>query len=473
MKKNFIQGSKIVVLGMLLSVGLSYVIASTSTWSNPPSGTPPYTNVAAPISEGSADQNKTGGLAIGTKPSGYSSFPRTNYMLDIAGKAFANHLFADDMGLGTPPSGQSTFPLTGTMLEADGVVSTTGLAVFGGAHSTSGITDDKLATGGADQPVCKDSTGKLKLCAAATKSQTYYYDSNGILATKGDLGTSVSTSTFIVPNGATSLTVTVTGGGAGGGAGAKSLWYYNTLGSAFTTGYAFGGGGGAGGNSTSISKTSTVAAGDSFSITVGKGGTGTSALTSVTNNGTSNTYTYSIGASGTPSLVKDGSSNIVAASYSGCGGTSAVSAAYHNITNPYYNWSGLTGSSNTNATDFGGEGGRAGKTYTSGAALTCLASTQGFWSNITYGTSSIGPDGQWGFGTEELKYYNTSGYGAQNSGYDVQINGVGGSQGCTAAGCGGDGGSATAPVKSGSASVTTSAVKGSDGQPGQVVFEWK
>jgi hypothetical protein len=151
MDTKYIQASKIIFLGLVISVGLSYVAAWTGPSSNPPNG-----NVSLPINAGSGGQAKAGSLGIGSKPSGYASFPRTGYALDAVGKGYANHFYGDDLGLG------GNTPAAGTAIDAKGTISATGVAVYGAVHTTGDITDDNLATGGADQPLYADKTGKLK-----------------------------------------------------------------------------------------------------------------------------------------------------------------------------------------------------------------------------------------------------------------------------------------------------------------------
>ncbi|MCR4283946.1 MAG: hypothetical protein NUV64_01325 [Parcubacteria group bacterium] len=69
-KENIIQSLKIVALGLMVAVGLSYAFAWTAPTSNPPSG-----NVAAPINVSGVSQTKTGSLwsdnFIGSSGGGY------------------------------------------------------------------------------------------------------------------------------------------------------------------------------------------------------------------------------------------------------------------------------------------------------------------------------------------------------------------------------------------------------------------
>ncbi len=62
MKKQFLQSAKVIILGLILTVGASYAMA---TWTNPLS-TAPSGNVYVPINVNPAGQFKLGGLAIVT-----------------------------------------------------------------------------------------------------------------------------------------------------------------------------------------------------------------------------------------------------------------------------------------------------------------------------------------------------------------------------------------------------------------------
>jgi len=61
MLKQTLSVTKIVLLALVLSFGLSYALAWTS-----PTATPPGANVAAPINASATDQVKTGGLTVGS-----------------------------------------------------------------------------------------------------------------------------------------------------------------------------------------------------------------------------------------------------------------------------------------------------------------------------------------------------------------------------------------------------------------------
>jgi hypothetical protein len=63
-KKNILQTAKIVFLGLILSLGVSYAFAILQ-------GSPPTDNVSGPINTGAMTQTKTGSLKV--TPGGFSS----------------------------------------------------------------------------------------------------------------------------------------------------------------------------------------------------------------------------------------------------------------------------------------------------------------------------------------------------------------------------------------------------------------
>ncbi len=123
MKKNELaQSIKIIVLGLILAFGVSYV----SAWTNP-TGAPGVSNALPPLySDSSGTQTKAGGLAIGSDPSLLS--------LIVAGVA--------QEGIAT------------SALELS---SSTGTIIF-----------PSLISGGANVPLCFDSNNTLVKCQAGT-----------------------------------------------------------------------------------------------------------------------------------------------------------------------------------------------------------------------------------------------------------------------------------------------------------------
>ena len=56
MKKDIVQLAKVIIIGAVLTVGIGYVSAA---WGGP-SGTPPGSNIAAPINRSASEQAKNG-----------------------------------------------------------------------------------------------------------------------------------------------------------------------------------------------------------------------------------------------------------------------------------------------------------------------------------------------------------------------------------------------------------------------------
>ncbi|MFZ3015625.1 MAG: hypothetical protein WA101_01315 [Minisyncoccia bacterium] len=133
MKKNDILKSiKVIVLGLVLSLGVSYAfsagtsgggnIGQSSNWIGPV-GTPPASNVAAPINVGTTGQAKGGTLTAGS-------------LLDIRG-----------------------------------VLSSNLLAVFGNAVFAGNVKINSLA-GTGNRPLCADSSGTIVLCTSVVTVPT-------------------------------------------------------------------------------------------------------------------------------------------------------------------------------------------------------------------------------------------------------------------------------------------------------------
>lgn len=145
MKKNeLIQSFKIIILGLVLSFGVSLVFAQ---WTPPTGGAQPGNNTPGPLNVGSDSQQKAGDLKVGLTPnneptnlltaSGFS----TSAILATSNSSFLEKLFVG----GIPPN-QST---------------ATRLFVIGD------ITSTNLSANGANNTVCATNTGKLILCSAA------------------------------------------------------------------------------------------------------------------------------------------------------------------------------------------------------------------------------------------------------------------------------------------------------------------
>ncbi|MFZ2072099.1 MAG: hypothetical protein WA101_01310 [Minisyncoccia bacterium] len=122
MKKNDILKSiKVIVLGLVLGLGISYVYATvgntqsvSSNWAIP-SGTPPAGNVVGPIDMSNKEQAKGG------------------------------------------------TPITGSLLNIEGTLSSDSLAVFGNSVVGGDLKASQLS-GVGSRPICVDSSGKLIPC---------------------------------------------------------------------------------------------------------------------------------------------------------------------------------------------------------------------------------------------------------------------------------------------------------------------
>ena len=66
--KNIIQSLKVVALGLMLAIGLSYAFAWTAPTGNPPTG-----NVSAPVNVGDNTQYKEGSLVLNTSTTPFAN----------------------------------------------------------------------------------------------------------------------------------------------------------------------------------------------------------------------------------------------------------------------------------------------------------------------------------------------------------------------------------------------------------------
>jgi hypothetical protein len=103
MKNQLIQTTKTIILALILTLGMSYVMAWTGPTSTPPDG-----NTPTPVNVGATDQVKNGGLgldALSVFGSGYISgvfgigdtTPDTGLKLDVEGKVGATE-YCDNNG---------------------------------------------------------------------------------------------------------------------------------------------------------------------------------------------------------------------------------------------------------------------------------------------------------------------------------------------------------------------------------------
>ncbi len=173
MKQQVINGLKVIVIGLVLSAGISYA----GNWVAP-AGPPPGNNAQGPINVGTTDQVKDGGLAV-------------NHFLAFDNGVFTKDLYVKDL--------------------------------FNPGNSGD-LYVEKLANNTSEH-VCADAQGKLFLCGftpppppptPGTYTQTYELDNFGNPITYGDCTTCTSTF-FLTPNNISSITVEIIGAGGGGG----------------------------------------------------------------------------------------------------------------------------------------------------------------------------------------------------------------------------------------------------------------
>ena len=113
MKTQIIQTTRTIILALILTLGMSYVMAWTGPTSAPPDG-----NTPTPVNVGATDQVKNGGLgldALSVFGSGYISgvlgigdtTPDTGLKLDVEGKVGATQ-YCDNNGANCKTTSQMT-----------------------------------------------------------------------------------------------------------------------------------------------------------------------------------------------------------------------------------------------------------------------------------------------------------------------------------------------------------------------------
>lgn len=147
-KREVMQSLKVVILGLTLSVGLSYVFAWTG-----PTQTAPAGNVPAPINAGGLAQFKAGFLSVGK-----SSMPTTGTALDVNGAVSLGNLLVN--GVITITGGS---PSAGKVLTS---TDSTGLASWqipaNGTPATSYVTCTANTPGVNNRSSCVASCPALK-----------------------------------------------------------------------------------------------------------------------------------------------------------------------------------------------------------------------------------------------------------------------------------------------------------------------
>ena len=138
MKKELIQSLKIIIFGIVVTFGMSYLLA----WTGPPAN-PPANNIDAPINVGINDQIKGGGNSVGS------------------------------------------------LLHINGSLSSNSLAVFGPATISDNLTVDYLK-GGGNQNICVNTLGVLVVCAVEVPPQVLTNSVSAITQTTAKSGGEVT-----------------------------------------------------------------------------------------------------------------------------------------------------------------------------------------------------------------------------------------------------------------------------------------
>lgn len=184
MKNYYLQSAKIIILGLVIGLGVSFISAQ---WQGPGSN-PPTGNKAAPINVTTTSQSKGGN-------------PIAGVLLDINGLLIANDL------------------------AVAGKTITSNLDVLGVANIESLSEAENL---GSTFPasVCADNMGNLVLCTGSGggptgNTQIYSISGNGTQVTSGACAVCTASTFYVDPALAgNTFTVKVWGAGGGGGAGA-------------------------------------------------------------------------------------------------------------------------------------------------------------------------------------------------------------------------------------------------------------
>jgi hypothetical protein len=247
MKQQVINGLKVIVIGLILSAGISYA----GNWVAP-AGPPPGNNAQGPINVGTTGQTKAGGLGV----QHFIAWDNAAFARDVRVKDIFNPGASGDLYV------------------------------------------QKLANSTGEH-VCADSEGKLFLCGVTpppvpgVKTQTYEINSSGTQITYGDCANCTATE-FVTPQNITSgtpITIEINGGGGGGGGGLGYPYGFSSAPSPCSaSGFPPGtvndtgpsvkrcqfnaGGGGGGGGARSIYTGISTQPGLYFSVDVGRGGSG-------------------------------------------------------------------------------------------------------------------------------------------------------------------------------------------------------
>lgn len=335
MKKYLIQTIKIITLGLILTTSFAMAQVFVGPISNPPAtNVPSVGNITTPINDSFSSQVKSGGLWTGP----LTVFGNSKFYGKQSIIASGNLYVSGKIGVGQGGTGSLTLlnggpqPQYYTPVVDGGINPTRQLEIVNEnsgpglpfvksyikasslAHSSTINYDSGTTTTSNLFEVCSDTTGKLWLCAPPELTPAPPYAPGSLTwNTPGSYS-------FVVPNGATSITVKTWGGGGGGQGGISSHM------SLSSSNFGQGGNGGYSGTYTtqtySLPNTNNgiYANTTTLSIKVGSGGPG----------GDGGSYQNNVdsyvaggnGANGTPSYVKVGTTSLV--SSAGGAGASGI-----------------------------------------------------------------------------------------------------------------------------------------------------
>jgi len=340
MKKDITQSIKIIILGLLLSVGISFA----ANWSSPiapyPSG-----NKAAPINVSNSHQG-IGKLFNGSLLHIEGTLASQASQPSPALVVFGNATVANDLkvtnfaGAGTRTVCADT---TGTLI----VCPVTCGSANGGTFSSLTANDPNLCSSGSASNFTSTASGWTWKCGTANcsatktsivnKTRTYTINSAGQQVASGDPCQGCNDTTFVKSPNMTNVIAQVWGAGGGGGGGISD----RTIVLVTHLNNPSGGGGGGGGYSTGVLSTN-----GSYSITVGHGGMGGSSF------GAGSNYPYLIyysdpGQNGGSSTITIGNTPVLSAGGGHGGGRAQALGSWVGVqgNTPYFPPSGtLSGS---------------------------------------------------------------------------------------------------------------------------------
>lgn len=166
MIKEFLKHIKLLGIGLVLVMGISYVSAYASTWVPMPEN-PPASNAEFPVHVGVDAQEKTGALSV-------------NAFLASLASQFEQKLYLQGVVLGASQNNNGISPyIVSFGAQEPGHSYITDIALTGNLKAKNSLVSRKLITDRphgttllAILPVCADTTGTLYLCDADNSSST-------------------------------------------------------------------------------------------------------------------------------------------------------------------------------------------------------------------------------------------------------------------------------------------------------------